>query len=149
MPTSQMNAVPPGRTRASAVGTWVWVPKTAATRPSRCQPIATFSLVTSAWKSTTTQSASIRSRIASTSWNGEPRDLQADRAAEVDHADPHAAGLDHGVAAAGVRVRVVGGPDHPVGAVEVVVDLAVAVDVVAGGDHVGAGVEERAARSSR
>ena len=52
MPTSEMKAVPPGSTRASAVGTWVWVPKTAATRPSRCQPIATFSLVTSAWKST-------------------------------------------------------------------------------------------------
>ena len=38
----------PGRTRASAVGTWVCVPSTAATRPSRCQPIATFSLVSSA-----------------------------------------------------------------------------------------------------
>ncbi len=58
MPTSEMWAVPPGRTRASAVGTWVWVPQTAATRPSRCQPIATFSLVTSAWKSTTKTSAS-------------------------------------------------------------------------------------------
>ena len=32
--------------------------------------MATFSLVTSAWKSTTRTSASIRSRIASTSWNG-------------------------------------------------------------------------------
>ena len=59
MPTSEMKAVPPGSTRPSAVGTWVWVPKTAATRPSRCQPIATFSLVTSAWKSTITASASI------------------------------------------------------------------------------------------
>ena len=149
MPTSEMNAVPPGRTRASAVGTWVWVPKTAATRPSRCQPIATFSLLTSAWKSTTTQSASIRSRIASTSWKGEPRDLQADGAAEVDHADPHPARLDHDVAPARVGVRVVGGPDHPLGPVEEVVGLAVAVDVVAGGDHVGAGVEERLRRSSR
>ena len=27
MPTSVITAVPPGRTRASAVGTWVWVPK--------------------------------------------------------------------------------------------------------------------------
>ena len=26
MPTSEMNAVPRGSTRASAVGTWVWVP---------------------------------------------------------------------------------------------------------------------------
>ena len=32
----------------------VWVPSTASTRPSRCHPIATFSLVVSAWKSTTT-----------------------------------------------------------------------------------------------
>ena len=30
MPTSEMKAVPPGSTRASAVGTWVWVPRTAA-----------------------------------------------------------------------------------------------------------------------
>ena len=54
MPTSVMYAVPPGRTRASAVGTWVWVPTTAVTRPSRCQPIATFSLVASACMSTST-----------------------------------------------------------------------------------------------
>ncbi len=71
MPTSEMKAVPLGRTRPSAVGTWVWVPSTAATRPSRCQPIATFSLVTSAWKSTITASASSRSRIASTASKGE------------------------------------------------------------------------------
>src|SRR6185312_10903067 len=71
MPTSEMNAVPFGSTRASAVGTWVWVPSTAATRPSRCQPIATFSLVTSAWKSTIVASASPRSRIASTASKGE------------------------------------------------------------------------------
>ena len=48
MPTSVMYAVPPGSTRPSAVGTWVWVPTHALTRPSRCQPIATFSLVSSA-----------------------------------------------------------------------------------------------------
>src|ERR1700710_1491299 len=71
MPTSEMNAVPFGSTRASAVGTWVWVPRTAAARPSRCQPIATFSLVTSAWKSTIAASASERSRIASTASKGE------------------------------------------------------------------------------
>ena len=73
MPTSQTKAVPPGRIRASAVGTWVWVPTTAAARPSRCQPMAIFSLVISAWKSTKNASAwpSRRSRIASASTKGE------------------------------------------------------------------------------
>ncbi len=52
IPTSLMYAVPLGRTRASAVGTWVWVPVTAVTRPSRCQPMAFFSEVISQWKST-------------------------------------------------------------------------------------------------
>ena len=49
----------------------VCVPTHAVTRPSRCQPIATFSLVASAWKSTSTCCASIPARIASTSANGE------------------------------------------------------------------------------
>src|SRR3989304_1143631 len=40
--------------RASAVGTCVWLPNTAATRPSRYQPMACFSLVASACMSTTT-----------------------------------------------------------------------------------------------
>jgi len=62
-----MWAVPPGRTRASAVGTWVWVPSTAATRPSSCHPIATFSLVSSAWKSTTIASAPPKSESSSSS----------------------------------------------------------------------------------
>ena len=35
MPTSLMNAVPPGRICSSAVGTWVCVPRTALTRPLR------------------------------------------------------------------------------------------------------------------
>ena len=113
MPTSEMNAVPSGSTRPSAVGTWVWVPKTAATRPSRCQPIATFSLVTSAWKSTMIASASSRSRIAVDGVEGRARDLQPDGAAEVDHRDSHPAGLDHGVAAPGVPLRVVGRPHQP------------------------------------
>ena len=36
------------RSLSSAVGMWVCVPSTAVTLPSRCQPIATFSLVASA-----------------------------------------------------------------------------------------------------
>ena len=73
MPTSVMYAVPPGSTRASAVGTCVWVPTQAVTRPSRCQPIATFSLVASACMSTSTASARPRSsaRTASASAKGE------------------------------------------------------------------------------
>ena len=40
--------------RESAVCTCVCVPTTADARPSRCHPIAIFSLVASAWKSTNT-----------------------------------------------------------------------------------------------
>ena len=104
--------------------------------------MATFSLLTSAWKSTTTTVGFDPLEDAVDLVERQARDLQADRAAEVDHADPHPARLDDDVALAGVGVWVVGGPDHPLGAVEEVVGLAVAVDVVAGGDHVAAGVEE-------
>ncbi len=53
MPMSLTYAVPRGRIRSSAVATWVWVPHTALTRPSRWMPKAFFSLVSSQWKSTT------------------------------------------------------------------------------------------------
>ena len=53
MPASVIAAVPPGCTRASLVCTCVCVPKTAVTRPSSTRATATFSLVASAWKSTT------------------------------------------------------------------------------------------------
>ena len=56
--------MPAGSTLASAVGTCVWVPTTAVTRPSRCQPIATFSEVASACMSTSTWSASLSSPSA-------------------------------------------------------------------------------------
>src|ERR1043166_1789909 len=52
IPASHRNAVPLGRMRSSAVCTCVCVPTRADTRPSRCQPSATFSAVVSAWKST-------------------------------------------------------------------------------------------------
>ena len=57
MPASVIAAVPPGRTRASFVWTCVCVPITAVTRPSSQCAIAIFSLVASAWKSTTTTGA--------------------------------------------------------------------------------------------
>ena len=69
-------------------------------------------------------------------------DFQPDPATEVDHRDPHSARLDHGVAAAWVGARVVGRADNPLGAFEVGVGGAVAIDVVAGGDDSGAGVED-------
>ena len=47
------------------VPTWVWVPRTALTRPSRYQPIANFSLVASACMSTMrTELAVIRAASA-------------------------------------------------------------------------------------
>ena len=54
MPRSVTKPNPLGSTWQSAVGTWVWVPQTAWARPSRYQPMAPFSLVASAWKSTST-----------------------------------------------------------------------------------------------
>ena len=72
MPASEIAAVPPGMTRASFVCTWVCVPITAVTRPSSQRAIATFSLVASAWKSTTTTGAAARasSTSGSTTSNG-------------------------------------------------------------------------------
>ena len=60
MPASVMKAVPPGRTRASAVCTCVWVPTTAVTLPSSQRASAIFSLVASAWTSTSTSGVSLR-----------------------------------------------------------------------------------------
>ena len=73
MPTSHWKAVPPGRISSSAVGTWVWVPSTAETRPSRCRPISCMSLVASAWKSRrmTFTSEGISRSTRSAAWNGE------------------------------------------------------------------------------
>src|SRR3990170_4962342 len=60
IPASVMYPVPPGRTWASTVWTWVCVPAMAATLPSRWNAIARFSDVASAWKSTRTAAASSR-----------------------------------------------------------------------------------------
>jgi len=67
MPASVIAAVPPGRTRASFVWTCVCVPITAVTRPSSHVAIATFSLVASAWKSTTITAAFARASSTSAS----------------------------------------------------------------------------------
>ena len=70
MPMSLMYAVPgrpvassiaeAGRMRASVVGTWVWLPITAATLPLKCHASACFSLVASACMSTTMMDVSLR-----------------------------------------------------------------------------------------
>ena len=52
MPASVRYAVPPGRMASSAVWTWVWLPRTAETRPSRNRPMPTFSDVASPCMST-------------------------------------------------------------------------------------------------
>ena len=52
IPASQRKAVPFGKILSSAVCTWVWVPTTSETEPSRWRPMAIFSLVVSPWTST-------------------------------------------------------------------------------------------------
>jgi len=68
--------------------------------------------------------------------------LQLHGSAEVDHRDSAAADLDDRVAAAGIAAWVVGGPYDTLLTVEEAVGLAMAVDVVAGRDHIGAGLED-------
>src|SRR3989304_720119 len=112
MPTSVTKAVPPGRTRVSAVGMWVWLPMTALTRPSRYQASAALSLVAPAGLSTTT----IR------------RCRHRDAATGDDAASRRA-------------LRVVQGAQQGRLAVQVGVYLAVVPDVVARRDDLDAGLE--------
>ena len=49
IPRSVIKPVPLGRTHASEVCTWVWVPQTADTSPSSYHARAAFSLVASAY----------------------------------------------------------------------------------------------------
>ena len=67
---------------------------------------------------------------------------QEEVARERDDAEAHAAAVDDDGAVAGLRAQVVGGPDDPLLLVEVGVDLAAAVGVVAERDDVDAAVEE-------
>jgi hypothetical protein len=67
---------------------------------------------------------------------------QEEVARERDDAEAQAAALDDDGAVAGLRAQVVGGPDDPLLLVEVGVDLAAAVGVVAERDDVDAAVEE-------
>ena len=147
IPTSEMYAVPLGSTRPSAVGTCVWVPNIASTRPSRCQPIATFSLVVSAWKSTTIRSArpSRSESSLSTTWNGDRGACRNTVPLRLIDRPAHAVLLDHRVPATGIAVEVVRRPHDAVAGIEERIDVAVTVDVIAGGDHVRARVQQLAA----
>ena len=106
IPTSVIAAVPPGRTRASAVWTCVCVPRTAVTRPSSHAASATFSLVASAWTSTTTTGvdAAASSTSSSTISHMLCAGLEEQRAEQVDDRDPRAvAAVDDGRARAPER----------------------------------------------
>ena len=63
-------------------------------------------------------------------------------ARQVDHRQAHAVAGDDRVAVAGLGAQVVGGPQDPRLVVEVGVDLAMAVGVVAERDHIDAGREQ-------
>ena len=122
----------------------VWVPTTAVTRPSRCQPIPIFSLVASACMSTSTWSTCPLSACsaASASENARPSRVHEQVPRQRDDAEPHAVAGDDAPAVAGLAAQEVGGAQDPRGGVEVGVDLAMAVGVVAERDHVDPGGEQ-------
>ena len=68
--------------------------------------------------------------------------LQVHLPAEIDHGDAHPGGLDDRVTASRIRLREVDRAQDALLGVEVGIDLAMAVGVVAEGDHVGARREE-------
>ena len=145
MPTSVIAAVPPGWIRASAVWTCVCVPSTAVTRPSSQCASATFSLVASAWTSTTIASACARASSTSPSITSN-MSVDGERKSEpmtliTATFDPSAASATASPRA-GRRGGEVRGPDDPLGAGEVRVDLLPPPGVVAERDHVRARGEE-------
>ena len=134
IPTSVMGAVPLGRMRASAVGTWCRCRAPPSATTSRCQPIACFSLVASAWKSTritlTLPARPATSLSASSNWRVEGR--HEDLAFEVDGGDRDARRrLADVQTAAGVAARIVGGTQNGGALVEERQPLLLVPDVVA------------------
>ena len=122
----------------------MWVPTTAVTRPSRYQPSATFSLVASAWKSTSTWSTLPASSPSARVDLGERRASGAQEhvAAEVHDPEAHAVALDDAQAVPGLVAQVVVRAQDRVVLVEVAVDLAAVVGVVAERDDVDARGEQ-------
>ena len=119
---------------------------TAVTRPSRCQPIATFSEVASAWKSTMMTRALARSASISRSDDRERivERRHEDAAHHVDHADRLAgAGASEIAAAARHAGGEVGRAQQLRLPRDVVEDFLLVPDVIAGGHHVDAVAEDR------
>ena len=143
MPTSVMYAVPPGSTRASAVGTWVCVPTTAVTRPSRYQPSATFSRGRLGMH--VDQDLVGAGHLAQRLLDGDQRraaGLHVQVARQVHDPERDAVALHHAGPAARLGAQVVGGPDDAGLGIEVGPHLAVAVGVVAQRDRVDAEREQ-------
>ena len=139
IPQSVWYAVPPGRMRVSAVAMWVWVPTTAETRPSRYQPERHLF------------AGHLRVEVDELHLDGGielAQDLVglAERAIGGRHVDA-ALQIDHGAidaAAACDTYRtplpgafgVVGGTQQARLPRQVIEDLALVPDVIAGGQHV-------------
>ena len=113
MPTSEMKAVPL-RQHPAVGGRHVGVGAEARRRRGRRgaspSPPSRWSPRRGSRRST--QSASIRSRMRRPRGRASGRPCRPTAPLRLITADPHPAGLDHGVAAAGVGVRVVGRPHH-------------------------------------
>ena len=73
---------------------------------------------------------------------GRAGDGELELAAQVQDPDARAADVDDRRSAAGIPLRVVGRAHEPLAAVDELVGVAMAVDVVAGGDHLDAGRED-------
>src|ERR1700722_20335135 len=124
---------------------WVWVPRTAVTRPSRYQPSATFSLVASAWMSSR---MTLAVTLGTSSWALRKGSWQAalkiqdgvalsvGKRSLVDAEAWGSDGVVGGAQDAAAALVGVGGNRH------VVKDLALVPDVVSGGNDVRAEVEE-------
>ena len=133
-----------GRSRSSAVCTWRWVPTTALTRPSRCQPMACDSDVASACMSTTMIGVSARSRSSSSSAlrKGQSscgRNTRPIRLSTATLCGPALITIEPGP---GSTRGVVGRAQEQVLLADVLDDLLLVPDVVAGGHHVHALLEE-------
>ena len=147
MPRSVMYAVPPGRTRSSAVCTWRCVPTTALTRPSRYQPSAIFSEVASACMSTTTTGVSRRSSATTSSAlrNGQSIGCMNTRPIRLSTPTRYGPALTVMKPDPGVPGREVRRTQEEILLADVRDDLFLVPDVIAGGQHVDPALREHRA----
>ena len=123
----------------SAVGICVCVPTIADTRPFRCHPMAIFSLVSSAWKSTkrTFTAGSIAAKIWSALRKGQSVEGMCARPCRLNYCYLHVvAALNYCPAPPRQVVNVISGSDESRLLVEVLPDFSLVPDVVAGGKNV-------------